>query len=278
MHISDLFWSIPILSACGMNLKDPSTNHPPTASMLTLGTSASVAASSGLAFSRVLCCSGRKVGKGWEWVGKVIKWGTHGTLCLGSVPFRLHITTVTFPCSPRMYIVEGVHRQSLSLLMNQRIGLQFLRLGPELTQTGESNRISCVWLQGNVHSKKTAKWIYNIHYSSSQERLLSLYSASFFWLFLVCKKSMMDTLTQKHSENALTGGQLAWLREKAPSSTCKHACGYLKMLEELNNPVKKIRREWVLRPKSSILCSKKYRWEGKNRQALNTSRLKISPQ
>ena len=163
MHISDLFWSIPILSACGMNLKDPSTNHPPTASMLTLGTSASVAASSGLAFSRVLCCSGRKVGKGWEWVGKVIKWGPHGTLCLGSVPFRLHITTVTFPCSPRMYIVEGVHRQSLSLLMNQRIGLQFLRLGPELTQTGESNRISCVWLQGNVHSKKDCQM--NIQYT-----------------------------------------------------------------------------------------------------------------
>ena len=149
-------WSILIYSDLICMWHESLTNHPPTASMLTLGTSASVAASSGLAFSRVLCCSGRKVGKGCEWVGKVIKWGTHGTLCVGSVPFRLHITTVTFPCSPRMYIVEGVHRQSLSLLMNQRIGLQFLPLGPELTQTGESNRISCVWLQGpgNVHSKK----------------------------------------------------------------------------------------------------------------------------
>ena len=34
-----------------------------------------------------------------------------------------------------------------------------------------------------------------VHYFSSKEILLSLYSANCFWLLLVCKKSMLDTLT-----------------------------------------------------------------------------------
>ena len=99
---------------------------------------------------------------------------------------------------------------------------------------------------------------------SSQEMLLSLYSANFFLSVSGLQGiNVGHTHAEAHWECIDWTATVAWLRGESP---LLHMQAHMRILEDAwriwTIRSKKIQRGWVLRPKSSILC-RKYQWRGK---------------